>query len=173
MTGSRPAMVLAIGLLAMLLGGAAHAQDLSAGKTPAQIFHSNCAMCHKSPRGLAAAGAKAGGMLGGLESFLAEHYTASAHSAEIIAAYLKSVDNGRAPAPRRHPHRNAAAPHKPDVKPGTRIDTAKKDEKKKGEQAVDKSAAVAPKSAEKKPAASKPGTHDEAKRAKPAQKKTD
>ena len=73
MTGSRHAIALMIGILALLLGGAAQAQeDLSAGKTPAQLFQLDCAICHKPPQGLA----KAGGLFG-LDSFLAQHYTAS------------------------------------------------------------------------------------------------
>ncbi|HZD92553.1 MAG TPA: hypothetical protein VE224_20870 [Pseudolabrys sp.] len=148
MTGSRPAMVAAIGLLAMLLGGAAQAQDLSAGKTPAELFNTNCAICHKSPRGLAAAGEKSGGMLGGgLESFLARHYTAEPHSAQILAAYLKSVADGAAPAPDHSSrHRRAIAPHKP---------------------AGDKPAAGRAKTAGEKPAGAKSGAHDLARREKP------
>lgn len=187
MTGSRRAMVLTIGLLAMFLGGAAKAQDLSAGKTPAQLFHSNCAMCHKSPRGLAAAGEKAGGLFG-LENFLAQHYTASGRSAAMIADYLKSVDKGSAPQRRSRPHRTATSPRKPAAK----TDAAKKDAAKKDgkpakmtdeksaaptseKSAADKPKADKPKMADPKRAEKKPAAQDEAKRGKPkpTQKNTD
>jgi hypothetical protein len=83
---------LAIGALALCFAGAACAQEnLDQGKTPAQLFASDCAICHKSPQGLA----KAGGILG-LESFLREHYTASRESASAIAKYLQSAGNGPA-----------------------------------------------------------------------------
>ena len=125
MTGSRHAIALVIGLLALLLGGAAQAQDdLSAGKSPEQLFQLDCAICHKSPQGLS----KAGGLFG-LDNFLAQHYTASGATASAIAGYLKAVDNAaRAAAPHRrtrHPRRDAATPHKPAA--------AKKTDKKTGE----------------------------------------
>src|SRR5664280_788571 len=85
---------LAIGVLALCgaAAGAAKAQEnLDQGKTGAQLFASDCAICHKSAQGLA----KAGGILG-LESFLREHYTASRESAAAIASYLQAV--GQPPA---------------------------------------------------------------------------
>lgn len=169
-------MVLAIGLLAMLLGGAAQAQeDLAAGKSPAQLFTQNCAMCHKSARGLAAAGDKAGGLFG-LDNFLAQHYTASGRSAAILAEYLKSVDKGRASVKRsRKPHRDAAK--KDENKDAKKIDK-KVEEKaeKKVEKKPDKPAEVtdeapakpkADKPKMEEPAAKKPAPHDEARRDKP------
>lgn len=85
---------LAIGVLALCCAGAGAAgaqENLDQGKSPAQLFASDCAICHKSPQGLA----KAGGILG-LESFLREHYTASRESAAAIASYLQAV--GQPPA---------------------------------------------------------------------------
>jgi hypothetical protein len=67
--------------------------DYDAGKTPAQLFESDCGICHKSPAGLS----KAPGM--GLESFLSEHYTASREAAAILAKYLQAVDVGQKEAP--------------------------------------------------------------------------
>ncbi|MEJ2625323.1 MAG: hypothetical protein P8Z80_12480 [Pseudolabrys sp.] len=127
MSGLRHAIVLGIGLFVLTLAGAARAQDLSAGKTPAQLFQVNCAVCHKSPRGLAAASKdKGNGLFSGLEDFLAKHYTADPKSAAIIAAYLKSV-GGAAPT-RARQHRRAAKPHKPAAKSEakTKSETAKK-----------------------------------------------
>ncbi len=127
MTGSRPAIALIIGLL-LLLGGAAQAQeDLSAGKTPQQLFRLNCSACHKSPAGLAGAGEKAGGLFG-LENFLAQHYTATGRSAQIIANYLKSVDSAAAQRRSRHPRRQASKPKKPAA---AKTDTAKKSDAEK------------------------------------------
>lgn len=87
---------LVIVLMASVLAGPAVAQEsLDKGKTPAQLFASDCAGCHKSPQGLA----KSGGLLG-LDSFLREHYTASRESATAIANYLKAMDSGPAGAGR-------------------------------------------------------------------------
>jgi hypothetical protein len=62
------------------------------GKSGAQLFASNCALCHKSAQALR----KSGGPLG-LSGFLREHYTSSRESAAIIATYLESF--GTPPAP--------------------------------------------------------------------------
>ena len=134
MSGLRHAIVLGIGLFALAFAGAAQGQDLSAGKSPAQLFQLNCSVCHKSPRGLAAAG-EGKGLFSGLESFLAEHYTADPKSAAIIAAYLKSV-GGAAPAAHTKHRRNAAKPHKPAAENSTK--TAKKTGDKKADKSSDK-----------------------------------
>lgn len=122
----------------LILGSPLKAQEnLDSGKSPAQLYASDCAVCHKSPQGLAARGS---GILG-LESFLREHYTASRESAAAIAGYLRSVGN---PAPGR------AAKGK-----GKKGDDKAKGTEKKPE---------APKSDEAKPGDAKPA---EAKPAKP------
>ncbi len=83
---------LAIGVLVLVYAGAAGAQEnLDHGKTAAQLFASDCAICHKSPQGLA----KSGGLFG-IEGFLRQHYTASRESAAAIASYLRAA--GEAPA---------------------------------------------------------------------------
>lgn len=89
----------AAAMVALLFAGAARAQEnLDMGKTPAELYGSDCAICHKSPRGLSK-----GGDIFGLEAYLRQHYTASARSAHAIANYLKAVDRQAAaePAPRR------------------------------------------------------------------------
>lgn len=73
--------------------GATEQNNYEAGKTPAQMFATDCAICHKSPAGLS----KAPGLFG-LESFLREHYTASKEAAATIAAYIKSIDAAQPPA---------------------------------------------------------------------------
>ncbi len=81
----------AIGMVALCMAVPATAQEnLDLGKSPAQLFAANCAVCHKSPQGLA----KAGGMFG-LDSFLREHYTASKESA-CGPRRLFEIDGARA-----------------------------------------------------------------------------
>ena len=85
----------AVAVLAVWAAGPAAAQEnLDKGKTPAQLYASDCAICHKSPNGLAK-------RLGpyGLDNFLREHYTASRESAAAISAYLRAIN--RQPAPKR------------------------------------------------------------------------
>jgi hypothetical protein len=97
--------------LALFTAGQALAQeDLDSGKTAAQLYAANCAICHKTPHGLS----KAGGPFG-LQGFLREHYTASRQAAAAIAAYVEAVDRGAPPA-ERGPKR--AAKPKEAGKPG-------------------------------------------------------
>jgi hypothetical protein len=91
--GRAVAVVLGAGILGLSFAGAASAQEnLDHGKTAAQLYASDCAVCHKSPQGLA----KGGGVFG-TESFLREHYTASRESAAAISKYLESFGNARGP----------------------------------------------------------------------------
>jgi hypothetical protein len=91
-----------IGLLMGLAPAIAHAQtNIDEGKTPAQIFASDCANCHKSPRGL---GSGKGSLL--LSGFLREHYTSSREQAAALAAYVLGAGSdsggatqGRGPKP--------------------------------------------------------------------------
>jgi len=111
MTGFNRRLAVGLTVLAVLTAGQAAAQeDLDSGKTPAQLYASNCAICHKTPRGLS----KAGGPFG-LQGFLREHYTASRQVAAAIAAYVDAVDRG-APPVERGPKR--AAKPKEAGKPG-------------------------------------------------------
>jgi hypothetical protein len=72
-----------LGLAAVFASAPAPAQDLTAGKTPAQLFRSDCAECHHSPSGLARS--RDGRMLA---TFLREHYTTKPDTAGELAAYL-------------------------------------------------------------------------------------
>ncbi len=151
---------LALGAWVLCFGAAAGAQEnLDHGKTPAQLFASDCAVCHKSPQGLA----KSGGLFG-VESFLRQHYTASRESAAAIAKYLEAA--GAAPA--------APAKKGTGTKRATKGDEKGKAGEKKSDGAVtlpgdNKPAdakpaeakpaepkAAEPKAAEPKPAESKP-----------------
>jgi hypothetical protein len=61
-------------------------QDLDAGKSGPQLFSQDCSACHRSPQGLAKS------MSGGsLVSFLRQHYTSSASSANALAGYLQAA----------------------------------------------------------------------------------
>ncbi len=61
----------------------APAQDFTAGKTPAQLFSSDCAECHRTPNGLAR-----NGDVRTLAGFLREHYTTKSETAGALAAYV-------------------------------------------------------------------------------------
>ncbi len=115
MTALRCGIRLVIGMLVLCLAGGSWAQEsLDRGKSPAQLFASDCSGCHKTPQGLG----KSGG-LAGLDGFLREHYTASRETAAAIASYLKAMNTGPA-APGRASKRTAKGD-----------DKAKFDDKKK------------------------------------------
>src|SRR5262245_8209940 len=84
---------ISVAILTVLAGscGLAVAQDFSAGKTPAQLFASDCSACHRSPAGLAK-----GQSAGALASFLREHYTTKPESASALAAYVAGAGPGSA-----------------------------------------------------------------------------
>jgi hypothetical protein len=75
----------------MLAAGAVVAQDLSAGKTPAQLFSSDCSACHHLPKGL---GKKYN--TGSLTGFLRAHYTTNPDSAGALARYVMGFATLRA-----------------------------------------------------------------------------
>ena len=152
MTVLRRGVGAAISVALLSMGGVAGAQEnLDQGKSAAQLFASNCALCHKSPQGLA----KAGGILG-LDSFLREHYTASKESAGALAAYLKSMDTGPAAPARAKRTGKGDEKSKPDEKKksGAKTDDPKGTEKKPEAGAERKSSESKP--AEAKPSDSKP-----------------
>ena len=91
--------LLALGTMAVLIGGAAHAQNLDQGKPAARLFADGCAACHRSPRGLAK-----GRFRLTLYLFLQKHYVSNSSSAWALASYLESVES-----PQRRQSRTAAA----------------------------------------------------------------
>ena len=93
---------LAVGALG---AGTAWAQDYSAGKTPAQLFQSDCSACHKSPQGLAK-----GQSMRSLVTFLREHYTTKEESAVALATYLGGTAGDK--------QKPGAAKPKPEQRPG-------------------------------------------------------
>jgi hypothetical protein len=89
-------------------------QNLDAGKTPAQLFASDCGICHKSPQGLA----RSNGMLG-LEGFLREHYTSSRETAAVMAMYLRAAGDAPAPKAARTAKRPPKAEDGKEAKPAS------------------------------------------------------
>jgi mono/diheme cytochrome c family protein len=95
--------LLALGAISVLIGNAAHAQNLDQGKSAAKLFADSCATCHRSAFGLAK-----GRFRLTLFSFLQEHYASNSSSAWALTSYLESVDSaqhGRSPnaAPKPSP----------------------------------------------------------------------
>jgi hypothetical protein len=138
-------LAMAAGLLSaaiMLAGPAAAQENLDAGKSGAQLYASNCAICHKSPQALN----KSGGGLFGLDSFLREHYTSGRESAAAISAYLKTVGGGGADRPAakkkvrtdKRKTKPDAKDDKPESKPDDKKTDDKKPEQKSGPKPTDK-----------------------------------
>jgi len=75
----------------VLTAGAALAQDFTAGKTPAQLFSSDCSTCHHLPNGL---GKKYD--TGTLSAFLRAHYTTKPDNAGALAKYVMGFATLRA-----------------------------------------------------------------------------
>ena len=119
MVGLMRNFVLAGGILAALAAGPAWAQDnFDAGKTPAQLYAADCAICHKTPHGLGKNGS---------ESFLREHYTASREAARAIASYLRANGGGTLPSAKRaHPVKRAEKQKTKDGEPGAKKHDASK-----------------------------------------------
>ncbi len=82
--------MVAVGAITMLIGGAAHAQNLDQAKPPAKLFADTCAACHHSARGLSK-----GRFSLTLFWFLRSHYTSNSDSAWALATYLESVDGSQ------------------------------------------------------------------------------
>jgi mono/diheme cytochrome c family protein len=84
-------------LLCVLVGigaleaGPLRAEDLDAGKSGARLFATSCSSCHRSPRALTKQTNS-----WSLASYLRQHYTASSQQANVLTAYLLSVDNAAA-----------------------------------------------------------------------------
>ncbi len=87
-----------LGLMLALATGVAHAQDFTAGKSPAQLFSSDCSACHHDARGLAK-----NRDVRTLAGFLREHYTTKPQSAVTLAAYILANGGNLPPEPRKPP----------------------------------------------------------------------
>jgi hypothetical protein len=75
--------IFVLGFATAFASASAPAQDLTAGKTPAQLFRSDCAECHRSPSGIARTRD-----VRALADFLREHYTTKSETAGALAAYV-------------------------------------------------------------------------------------
>jgi hypothetical protein len=82
-----------IGIAVSAAAAAAHAQNLDAGKSPAQIFSDTCNACHRSPRELKQTTA----------GFMRDHYTIGGPQAAAMAAYLASVGSDPRAVQQRRP----------------------------------------------------------------------
>jgi hypothetical protein len=80
------AVTLFIGTFA-LSAALVQAQNLEAGKSPAQLFAGTCNACHKTPRGLLKTVSA-----GSLPGFLRQHYTTSGDMAAQLSSFL--IANG-------------------------------------------------------------------------------
>ncbi|MFZ3311051.1 MAG: hypothetical protein WA280_16950 [Xanthobacteraceae bacterium] len=126
--------------------------NIDAGKSAAEIYASDCATCHKTPRGLAAG--KNSLML---SSFLREHYTASGDQASALAAYVLGA-GGAEPAPKQKPdteHARAEEPRTGEPRTGE----PKSAESKSAESKFADSKSGQPKTAEAKPEQPKTSAH--------------
>jgi hypothetical protein len=78
----------ALGLISVLIGDQAYAQNLDQGKSAAMLFADGCAACHRSARGLAKDRFSLTLFL-----FLQQHYASNSSSAWTLTSYLESVDS--------------------------------------------------------------------------------
>lgn len=125
-------------------------ENFDSGKTPAQLYASDCAICHKSPQGLA----KGGGLFG-LAGFLREHYTASRESAAAIASYVESMDKGSPAASAKQGRQTTKGSDKEKTGAGKGRET-KRGESRSSKSGDDKKPSES-KSGESKPAETKSG----------------
>jgi hypothetical protein len=89
---------------ALVLAAPAAAQDnLNRGKTPQQMFNTDCGICHSNVRSL---GASMGAWQ--LSQFLAEHYTTSKAAASMLTSYLMSIRRAEPERPQRRQTRPAS-----------------------------------------------------------------
>jgi hypothetical protein len=96
-----------------LTAGTGFAQDFTAGKTPAQLFASDCSACHRSPDGL---GKKYNA--GSLTGFLRAHYTTKQETAGSLAKYVMGFAAARPVATTSPTAEDARSPdgkHRSDV----------------------------------------------------------
>ena len=92
------------GAVLVVMGSAAHAQNLDQGKSAAKLFADGCSSCHRNARGLAK-----GRFRLTLFLFLQDHYATSSSSAWALTSYLESLDG----APRGRSRNAAAKPSPP------------------------------------------------------------
>jgi len=102
----------AIAALAVFLIMPAEAQNLDAGKTPAQIFADTCSACHRRAQELRKPSA----------AFLRSHYTTGQQEAATMANYLASIPADPRAQQKRQP---GAGPTPAETVPSRRQDQSK------------------------------------------------
>jgi hypothetical protein len=81
------------GFVGVLIAGSADAQNIDAGKSPAQIFADTCSACHRNARELKRTSA----------GFLRSHYTTGQEEAAAMASYLAGVGSDPRAVQQRRP----------------------------------------------------------------------
>ena len=104
--------LLALGAIAVLIGGAANAQNLDQDKSVAMLFADSCATCHRSARGLAK-----GRFSLSLYLFLQQHYASNSSSAWALTSYLESVDSAQPRAAAAKPSPPATRTSRSSMRP--------------------------------------------------------
>jgi mono/diheme cytochrome c family protein len=108
-------LVLFLGVISVLIGDAAHAQNLDEGKSAPRLFADGCAACHRSARGLTK-----GRFSLTLYLFLQNHYASNSSSAWALTSYLESLDDaprGRSRAAAAKPSPNVAGASRSSPRP--------------------------------------------------------
>lgn len=108
------ALALLIMAVAVAAPTRAQAQNLDQNKSGPKLFAATCADCHRSARGLAK-----GRFSITLSYYLRQHYTSNSESAQLLTAYLQSVDTPprtkAQPGARKAQPRTASAAATPSV----------------------------------------------------------
>ena len=134
-------------VLAVFLATPADAQNLDAGKTPAQIFADTCSACHRRAQELRRAST----------GFLRSHYTTGQAEAASMASYLAGLPADPRANQKRQP---GAGPTPPETVPSRRQEQSKeqtKEQAKSPQTPADSSKGRRPARAEAKgPAAAAP-----------------
>src|SRR3569833_2617726 len=94
----------------LVVGAAAQAENLAAGKSGARLFADSCKTCHRSARGLAK-----GRFRLTLYLFLQKHYSSGSDSAAALASYLQTNKTPPAAVPRAA--KSARVPFRPSRTP--------------------------------------------------------
>ena len=121
----KSARVLLAAAIVVLTAAAAGAQEnLEQGKSGAQLFATDCAICHKSPQALVKEGYPT-------EGFLRVHYTSGREMAAALFTYLRGV--ARADAGSGDRNRKPRAKPSSEKKSGAKPKESKTPEKKSDE----------------------------------------
>jgi hypothetical protein len=99
------AYVLAFVIVLATATTAVSQENLDRDKSGPKLFAASCVACHKSPRGLAK-----GRISFTLSYYLRQHYTSSAATAQVLTAYLQSVDTPPAKAKAKAKANTAKSP---------------------------------------------------------------